>query len=47
MSEDPTISADGRFVAFESYATNLVAGDKNYSDIFVKDMQSGSVSRNQ
>ena len=25
----PSISADGRFVAFESLATNLVAGDTN------------------
>jgi len=25
----PAMSADGRFVAFESYASNLVAGDTN------------------
>ncbi|MDP2234124.1 MAG: hypothetical protein Q8K89_10845, partial [Actinomycetota bacterium] len=32
----PSISADGRWVAFESYSTNLVAGDDNSSnDIFV------------
>ena len=28
-SVDPAISADGRFVAFESFATNLVPGDTN------------------
>ena len=34
----PSISADGRYVAFESLATNLVAGDTNgYPDIFVRD----------
>jgi Tol biopolymer transport system component len=34
----PAISADGRFVAFESYATNLVAGDTNgISDVFLRD----------
>ncbi len=42
----PAISADGRFVAFESYATNLVAGDtNNFSDIFVRDRQSGTTER--
>ena len=34
----PTISADGRFVAFVSAATNLVAGDTNgVPDVFVVD----------
>ena len=37
-SRAPSISADGRYVAFESTATNLVAGDTNgMSDIFVRD----------
>jgi len=32
----PSISADGRFVAFGSFAANLVAGDTNEEgDIFV------------
>ena len=32
----PSISADGRYVAFESYASNLVPGDTNDSwDVFV------------
>ncbi|WP_445304879.1 TolB family protein, partial [Microcoleus sp. Pol17C2] len=37
-SYSPSISADGRFVAFESDATNLVPGDTNNGrDIFVRD----------
>jgi len=40
------ISPDGRFVVFQSLATNLVAGDTNNApDIFVKDMQSGAITR--
>jgi hypothetical protein len=36
----PAISADGRFVAFSSEASNLVAGDNNnLADIFVHDRQ--------
>jgi Tol biopolymer transport system component len=42
----PSISADGRFVAFESQASNLVAGDTNGApDIFVRDRQSGTTER--
>ena len=34
----PAISADGRYVAFMSGASNLVAGDTNHSpDVFVRD----------
>jgi Tol biopolymer transport system component len=41
-----SISADGRLVAFESYATNLVAGDTNVSeDMFVHDRQTGLTER--
>lgn len=37
-SGSPAISGDGRFVAFESQASNLVDGDTNFvSDIFVHD----------
>jgi Tol biopolymer transport system component len=36
-SDDPSISADGRYVAFYSDATNLVPGDPNGSGIFVRD----------
>ncbi|MEQ1559989.1 MAG: hypothetical protein ABL933_13755 [Methyloglobulus sp.] len=36
----PIISADGRYVAFTSAASNLVWGDKNgASDVFVHDLQ--------
>lgn len=42
----PAISADGRFVAFESHATNLVAGDTNeVTDIFVRDRLAGTTER--
>ncbi len=45
-SSDPAISADGRFVAFWSFATNLVAGDTNTnSDVFVHDRQTGTTER--
>jgi Tol biopolymer transport system component len=38
LSRDAAISADGRFVAFVSDATNLVAGDDNgTADVFVRD----------
>jgi hypothetical protein len=40
------MSADARFIAFTSAATNLVAGDTNGSiDVFVKDRQTGAVTR--
>ncbi|MFL5896149.1 MAG: TolB family protein [Thermoleophilaceae bacterium] len=42
-SDNPSISADGRFVAFESGATNLVPGDRNSaSDVFVRDLRGGA-----
>ena len=45
-SEYPSISADGRFVAFESYASNLVPVDTNDTmDIFVHDRQTGTTER--
>lgn len=42
----PSVSADGRFVAFQSSATNLVAGDTNgaTTDIFVRDLASGTTT---
>ena len=41
-SSNCALSADGRFVAFQSNATNLVAGDTNATqDIFVRDRQTG------
>src|SRR5262249_44994888 len=45
-SYSPTLSADGRYVAFYSSASNLVPGDTNGSaDVFVKDLLTGSVVR--
>src|SRR5207302_2591866 len=42
----PALSADGRFVAFVSFATNLVAGDTNgATDVFVHDRQTGITER--
>ncbi len=42
----PAISADGRFVAFDSYASNLVAGDTNRKgDVFVRDRLAGVTQR--
>ncbi len=42
----PAISADGRFVTFDSWSTNLVAGDTNANaDVFVHDRQSGVTER--
>lgn len=41
----PSISADGRIVAFHSTASNLVATDSNGSrDVFVHDRQTGGTS---
>jgi Tol biopolymer transport system component len=40
------ISADGRYVAFDSTASNLVPGDTNHSaDVFVRDLRSGTTQR--
>jgi Tol biopolymer transport system component len=54
-SYDPAISADGRYVAFQSSASNLVDGDTNTCpnyqtagacpDIFVHDRQTGETTR--
>lgn len=45
-SHRPALSADGRYVAFRSEASNLVAGDTNgLSDIFVHDRQTGVTER--
>ncbi len=42
----PILSADGRYVAFASGATNLVTGDANgWTDIFVHDRQTGVTER--
>src|SRR5207249_1491661 len=45
-SREPVISQDGRFVSFESNATNLVAGDTNARvDVFVNDRNTGATMR--
>ena len=45
-SYEPSISADGRYVAFVSRATNLVAGDTDgHPDVFVHDRATGSTTR--
>jgi Tol biopolymer transport system component len=45
-SERASISADGRFVAFESRSSNLVPGDTNsLQDVFVHDRQTGVTER--
>ena len=42
----PSISSDGRFVAFQSGATNLVSDDTNgLSDVFVRDGLAGTTER--
>jgi Tol biopolymer transport system component len=49
-SSGPSLSADGRYVSFDSYATNMVSGDTNgVLDVFVRDRNTGTtmlVSRN-
>jgi Tol biopolymer transport system component len=43
-SSDPSISADGRYVAFQSYASNLGPADNStIPDVFVRDLRSGRV----
>jgi Tol biopolymer transport system component len=45
-SSSPASSSDGRVVAFDSIATNLVAGDTNAEiDIFVRDRQTAQTTR--
>jgi Tol biopolymer transport system component len=45
-SDSPSISSNGRVVAFVSNATNLVPGDTNdHQDIFVRDMAAHRTSR--
>ena len=46
ISFDPSISADGRHVAFWSFAINLVPGDTNgKADVFVRDRQTQQTER--
>src|SRR5262245_29695996 len=46
LSLEPALSENGRFVAFQSYASNLVPNDGNgCSDVFVRDRQTGETTR--
>ena len=43
-SSNGTISANGRFVAFDSEATNLISTDSNdWDDVFIRDRGLGSI----
>jgi Tol biopolymer transport system component len=43
LSAEPAVSREGRYVAFESAASNLVAGDTNgFQDVFVRDRTAGT-----
>ncbi len=45
ISSQPSISGDGRYVAFTSWATDLLAGDNNNNgDVFLRDLQAGTTS---
>jgi len=45
-SQSPAISGDGRYVVFDSAASNLVPGDNNaVGDIFMKDVLTGATTR--
>jgi Tol biopolymer transport system component len=44
-SFSPSISADGRHIAFDSVASNLVPGDTGASDAFVHDRETGTTRR--
>ncbi len=43
---DPVFSPDGSKIAFDSFSSNLVPGDNNFStDVFVKDLATGAITR--
>jgi hypothetical protein len=45
-SDSPSISADGRWVSFDSKATNFAPGDTGGdTDVFVKDLESGALEQ--
>jgi Tol biopolymer transport system component len=44
-SRNPSLSGDGRYVVFSSFADNLVPGDTNNAeDIFLRDLQTGTMT---
>jgi Tol biopolymer transport system component len=45
-SSDPSVSADGRYVGFQSFSTNLVGGDTNGDrDVFLRDLKAHKTKR--
>jgi Tol biopolymer transport system component len=45
-SNSPSISADGRYIAFDSFATNLVTDDTDFNyDVFVRDVDTSTTTR--
>ncbi|MBD0423342.1 PD40 domain-containing protein [Streptomyces sp. TRM S81-3] len=45
-SEAPSLSADGRYAIFTSWASDLVPGDTNAApDVFVRDLRTGRIQR--
>jgi Tol biopolymer transport system component len=45
VSDSPVISPDGRFIAYRSYADNLVPGDSNgVPDLFIYDRTNGATT---
>ena len=46
FSNAPSLSADGRYVAFDSASSNLVEGDTNdWTDVFLHDRETGETRR--
>ncbi|HLL65583.1 MAG TPA: hypothetical protein VK453_07505 [Micromonosporaceae bacterium] len=45
VSATPVLNGNGRFVAFHSFASNLVAGDSHVPDMFVRDLRFGRTER--
>jgi hypothetical protein len=43
-SEASSVSADGRYVAFASYATNLVSGANGEEQVYLRDLQSATTT---
>lgn len=45
-AEEPSVSGDGRYVTFQSYASNLVSGDvSDTRDVFIRDRHSDTLIR--
>ncbi len=45
LSSDPSVSSDGRYVAFASYADDLVPNDSNQArDVFIRDLRVGTTT---